>query len=233
VAGTGSRLAAFAASVAFTTLLFTGLGLLQRQEPESAPSDPLSLTEVSLPPIPPPPPEKPPEQQTQEEPVVDLIGFQLARSDSPVKIAATPLLADDPRQHPAPPSAYIKTDQGALSFKPRISTQTVEPGRIYSAREVDQRATAVYKKRPRIRGSSFSRLSNPKINMLFVVDEQGKVAEVRILRSTGDSELDELMVDAMRQWQFTPAMRRGKPVRQWFEQLININIGSGNPFEAN
>jgi TonB family protein len=46
--------------------------------------------------------------------------------------------------------------------------------------------------------------------MEIVVDEQGRVAEARVLRSI--PLLDQAALDAVRQWEFTPTMLNGSPV---------------------
>jgi TonB family protein len=47
--------------------------------------------------------------------------------------------------------------------------------------------------------------------LLVLVDSEGSVREVRVIRSLGLG-LDEKAVEAARQWKFKPAMRAGKPV---------------------
>ena len=43
-----------------------------------------------------------------------------------------------------------------------------------------------------------------------IIDQQGRVSEVRVLRSL--PLLDEAAIDAVRQWEYTPTMLNGLPV---------------------
>jgi TonB family protein len=52
-----------------------------------------------------------------------------------------------------------------------------------------------------------------------VIDEQGSVGDVRVLRSV-DDQLDAAVVDALRQWQFVPTMLNGAPT----PSLITVTV---------
>ena len=45
----------------------------------------------------------------------------------------------------------------------------------------------------------------------MVIDEEGRVADTTIVRSI--PLLDQAVLDAVRQWRFTPTMLNGMPVR--------------------
>lgn len=228
------RLSAGLAGLAFTYLLFTGIGLLQRQEPEAPAPDLEDLSDIIAPPPPPPPPPSQVTPQPQQDSApVDLIGFELSRTESPVSIAALPMPLEATQASIIPPTAYIRSDLGSLAIKPSLSTEALDTQRVFSGSDVDQRAAPIFKKKPRIYGTEFSHLQTTRINVLFVVDTKGHVGSLRVLRSTGDSVLDQRMLDALKQWEFTPAIRRGKPVRQWFEQLINVEFASNSLFYTN
>ncbi len=48
-----------------------------------------------------------------------------------------------------------------------------------------------------------------------LVDTDGKVIDVKILKSSGNAELDRAAVQAARQWLFSPAKQRDRYVRVW------------------
>lgn len=56
-----------------------------------------------------------------------------------------------------------------------------------------------------------------------VIDEQGRVTEVRILRGL-PMGLDREAVAAVKQWRFTPATLAGKPVKVYFSLTVNFRI---------
>jgi protein TonB len=45
-----------------------------------------------------------------------------------------------------------------------------------------------------------------------LVDEQGRLEDVQVIKSLGNTGCDEAAVKAVRQWVFAPATRQGKPV---------------------
>ena len=56
-----------------------------------------------------------------------------------------------------------------------------------------------------------------------VIDEQGKVTNVRVLRGL-PMGLDREAVSAVQQWKFTPAMMASKPVKVYFTLTVNFTI---------
>ena len=56
-----------------------------------------------------------------------------------------------------------------------------------------------------------------------VIDEQGRVTDVRILRGL-PMGLDREAVNAVQQWKFTPAMMANQPVKVYFTLTVNFTI---------
>jgi protein TonB len=56
------------------------------------------------------------------------------------------------------------------------------------------------------------------------VDEQGRVVEVKLARSSGFARLDESAVQAVRKWKFAPAMKGATPVSSWGEMELRFNL---------
>ena len=56
-----------------------------------------------------------------------------------------------------------------------------------------------------------------------VIDRNGKVGSLRIVRSAGDS-LDRAAVDAVRQWEFVPMKLYGVPVPVAMTVTVNFSI---------
>ena len=56
-----------------------------------------------------------------------------------------------------------------------------------------------------------------------VIDEQGRVTDVRVLRGL-PMGLDREAVNAVQQWKFTPAMMASKPVKVYFTLTVNFTI---------
>ncbi len=56
-----------------------------------------------------------------------------------------------------------------------------------------------------------------------IIDETGKVTDTEVLRSLRE-DLDEVAVQAVRQWQFEPATLDGKPVAVYYNLTINFQL---------
>ena len=55
-----------------------------------------------------------------------------------------------------------------------------------------------------------------------LIGEDGRVEMVQIKKSI--PELDEYAKSAVRQWQFRPAMSRGRPLRAWVEVPVRFSL---------
>lgn len=63
--------------------------------------------------------------------------------------------------------------------------------------------------------------NGPVLSM--VVDTDGLPQNVHILKSSGDGEFDAVVVAAVKQYRFKPAMKDGKPVQVELSMEVNIN----------
>jgi len=57
-----------------------------------------------------------------------------------------------------------------------------------------------------------------------LVDIDGKVIDVRLVKKSGFTELDQAAMNAARCWTFSPAEQRGKPVRVWVNIPFNFRL---------
>jgi len=57
-----------------------------------------------------------------------------------------------------------------------------------------------------------------------LVDIDGKVIDVRLVKKSGFKELDQAAMNAARCWTFSPAEQRGKPVRVWVNIPFNFRL---------
>ena len=63
---------------------------------------------------------------------------------------------------------------------------------------------------------------------IIVVNTDGSVLSARVLHSSGDTELDAFLIDYVKEWTFSPAIRRGKHVRCMTEQAMTIVLNKGS-----
>jgi protein TonB len=71
---------------------------------------------------------------------------------------------------------------------------------------------AIYKPEPDYtKEARAAKLEGTNVSSL-VIDDSGRVADVRLTRSSGDEGLDESAMRTLRTWKFKPALKKGKPV---------------------
>ena len=64
-----------------------------------------------------------------------------------------------------------------------------------------------------------------KVELEIYVTPDGRIADARVLKSTGSPTLDQSAVDeAKRRWRMLPATRDGVPYAQWHRLLVVFNL---------
>jgi len=230
--GVAHRLLALLAGLCFSALLFLGLAVLQHQKIESPPVEYRDLAGVSIP-VPPPPPVVRQEPVVREPSPLPTLGLAASASDSGVHIAASPVLPDAPLEPEIPPTAYIRTDFGPVAARPEAQIDRPELNQVFEKSDVDQPPALIYRRVPRFSRSQMDTLKGGKIGLLFVVGVDGRPTGIKLMRSSGLEEADGMIMRCVRDWEYTPAVRKGRKVRCWVSQIINFEIGNGDPFSAN
>ena len=205
--------------VVVTALHGAGIGRLFTTPPQVTDDGPTApIFQVSLEKL--PPPRLPPELQprTDEKPPTDAVK-QPPRQTRPV-----PILVDTPTTDPVPPDTQVKQyeigdellpgDPGPPMPEGVPGGEGTEPGPVEE--------TPVYWKlklvdmRPPVYPPRCLRMGiEGRVRVRVLVGENGKVQEVTLDRSSGESALDESALEAVRTWRFEPARRNGVPVRAW------------------
>ena len=217
----------------FTLCLFLGIARYLKTEPEAMPPDIEELHAISLPIQPPPPPRMVDAPETaQAVPELVALGFEAAASESPVKIAASPPTFDIALPIAQnPPRAAIRIARLEGSFKPQME-MAVGRDHVYQTSEVDQRPVVLYRAEPKIPNYVREDASMLRVVLLFVVDTKGAVGKVRILQSSGNPQFDSIVSASIRDWTFSPAIKKGKPVKCLIQQGVNVKWSSGSRFST-
>jgi protein TonB len=226
------RLGALLAGLGFTALLFLGLARVQHQKVEAPPADYRDIATLSVP-LPPPPPKIREDPVVKEVSPLPTLGLTASPSDSEVRIAASPVLPDAPLESEIPPTAYIRTDFGPVAVRPEAQIDRPELNQVFEKSDVDQPPALIFRRVPRLSRSQMDNLKDAKIALLFVVGVDGRPLGVKLMRSSGLEEVDSLIMRSVRDWEYSPAIRKGRKVRCWVSQIINFELGSGDPFSAN
>mgnify|MGYP006197538115 CR=1 FL=1 len=155
-------------------------------------------------PIPPPPPVRRAVEQEQPEPsAIDVEPFQ---SDSPIKLSSS--LLERPTLSKPKVDADLTLSLG--DFQPRSDLGSSRR-RTYSKGEVDQPPIVAYRAKPSIPGDVLRKHKQIRVVYLFAVSIKGEVEDIRPLRPF-DPLVDERVADALRVWQFRPAIKDGERV---------------------
>ena len=167
-------------------------------------------------------PQKPPPEKEEK----------LPEKKPPEKIIPTVRL-----QHKVPRKQEIKMEMPRLSFEinpklaggmpvaPPAEGPTVFPFKdFYDQGEVDQMPMAVFKMKP-IYPYRARRLNiTGKVDVKFLVDENGYVSNIKILKSTPPGIFGESVLKALASWRFSPGEVRGHAVSTWVITTIQFDM---------
>lgn len=227
------RLACGLAGVVCAAAILAVLALSRTPQAEEPPADVFVAREIALP-VDAPPPD--PTTPVESAPVAGPLRLELAASDSsPVRIQIPdlPVLWSNPAPPPARPVVLARFDIAKSAVRPPLETAEPDARRVFERNDVDQQPMALERVQPRIGYSEASAVDTPSTTMLLVVDTDGSVGEVRILRTSHDDEFDAKMVEAIREWRFSPAVRKGRKVRCWVQQSISVHLSARSRLSLN
>jgi TonB family protein len=227
-AGLGQGMLSLLLGTGFTLTIFLGMARFDRTEPAEPPAEIMDLRAISLQEPPPPPRETPREAVPIE---TTLTGFDPAPSESPVQIAITPpdLEALLPPPPLAPP-AVIQTGRLYSDLKPSMDLTTVGD-HIFQMADVDQIPRALNRVTPNIPASVRQGAVVLRASLVFVVDTSGEIRDVRLASSSGNPDFDAIVLGNIKEWTFSPAVRKGKKVRCLLQQAVIIKWSGGSRFE--
>ncbi len=223
----------WAAGLAFTFLLFFGLSRLESTVPESPAAQIVDLRAVSLPLEPPPPRTEDVAPEQPADTAAAIAGLEIGASDSPVHIAVVPpdLEALVPATH-EPVGAIVRLGYLNPALKPRVEVD-VDLRRVYQVSEVDRPPHAIVRVAPPGTGRFFSDTRSLRVDLMIVIDVNGRAVNARVVESSGKPDFDNLVVQTVRNdWEFSPAIRRGKKVKCLAQQRIRVTMEQGTPFET-
>lgn len=170
--------------------------VLAAPEPEAAPEE--EIEEEEPPPPPPPPPE------VTEAPPLDLSQLELALN----------------------PGGFGEGVSGDFSIN-MVEEITAGQGseemdKIFSLGELDQRPRVIFQRAP-VYPANMRRAGRAgTVEVLFIVDEQGRVKQPKVHQST-DPAFEDAAIEAVKQWRFEPGTRKGEKVQFKIKIPITFN----------
>ena len=63
-----------------------------------------------------------------------------------------------------------------------------------------------------------------KLNVVFRVLDNGSIAEVKMLSTSGDENWDHAAADSMKTWHFTPSTQTSSPSGRWMRNVIVVQV---------
>ena len=128
----------------------------------------------------------------------------------------------------------IKMDIPDISFKinPKLATgmPVAPPGDdfkfkdFYEQGDVDQMPTAIFKTEPLYPYRARRLNINGKVDVKFLVNEQGFVSDIKILRSTPPGVFDKSVLTSLSLWKFSPGKVDGRSVSTWVVTTIEFKL---------
>jgi TonB family protein len=212
-----------------TFALFFGVARFENVRPAAAPPEIEDLHVASA--ISEPPPPKREELIQPQEVIAPLTGIEIAASESSVKIAVVP--PDMDRLVPPmdlPPRATIQFNQLLTDLRPKVGI-TGDFQHIYQQNEVDVAPKAVVTTIARVSKRLRDDVDSLRVTLVLVIDPEGAIQSIRVLRASGNPKFDEVVLECVRdEWEFSPAIKKGKKVRCMVQQLVWYKWTDGSPF---
>ncbi len=165
----------------------------------------------------------------QEALVVTLIQPNMAPPPPPPAEPETPLLPDPPPaivapppliQAPAAPQLIRVVDAPPPPKAAVVAPPEAKPGPPAPITPPDYTAGYLDNPAPRYPVESRRKGEEGAVVVQVSVSIAGQAQEIRVVKSSGYSRLDDAAVDAIRRWRFAPALQAGQPVAAWVEVRI-------------
>jgi len=116
---------------------------------------------------------------------------------------------------PAPPVS---------NTKPPVETV---PGQLIDLTDVDVKPRPRRRQLPGFTRRAIKRKQQGRVALKLLVDERGKIVDLRLLRTIPDSDLNEAAIEAAWRWRFEPASKDGVPVRVWKPVTVVFSASFG------
>lgn len=154
------------------------------------------------------------------------------RPDPPAKKRQKP----QKTQKQAAPPPQINSAIGSAGFEmPGFSPSNVDKASkklvgdvkasVMTADSVDRRPEPVQKVDPKLPRRVVARQIEGKVIVKALVDKEGTVANVRVVRAKPKGVFENHVLEAVKRWQFQPATYEGKAVKTWIELPFNFELG--------
>ncbi|RXK56379.1 TonB family protein [Oleiharenicola lentus] len=223
----GHRLLAVAGGVGGSGLILLGFAWLNQRDVDPVPDPAIPwAVEMAMPPPPPPPVPPIPEPPAG--------GATVPREIAPVRAPAPEAPAfvslQDIRLAAPRPESRVDLHFAREAFMPEVQPGGLQWERTFTAGEVERVPVALDPRIPQVDYSLLPRDRRSAVVLLFVVTAKGKVSKLQLVQGV-HRRIDPVVIDAVRRWNFQPAVKQGRAVDCWVQQPIVLQRpGVANPY---
>lgn len=195
------------------------LTLADSNEPAPEPEvvTPPTIVGIMLPPpvAPPQPKPKPlpepkPQPKQKPKPLPKPLSKPLPKAPPSEKAVSAP-----PVEPPPPPVRKAKAAPAkAAAAAPAIQPPSAE-------------AQGLNNKAPLYPQLSRKKKEQGTVLLLILVKADGTVGEIKLKTSSGFTRLDQAAKQAVKRWQFQPALKEGQPIDFWYELPLKFRLNQG------
>ena len=179
-----------------------------------------------------PPPRLPPPPEEIIAPPLDMPPPPTGEDVKPPprQTRPVPILVDTPTTDPVPPGTQVKAYEIGDELLPGVPGPPVTggtpdgvgfddtPGPVFTSLKIRDFRQPVYPPRCLRLGIE------GRVKLRVLVGEDGRPQEVTVDTSSGDAQLDESAMEAVRRWRFEAATRNGTPVRAWVKVPVEFKL---------
>jgi protein TonB len=160
---------------------------------------------------------------------------------APPKVKSVPLVR--PKPLPRPQQPRVRAVEPPADPQP-IRIETLEPmpappvsnarppvetlpGQLIDLTDVDVKPRPRRRQLPTYTRRAIKKKQQGRVGLKLLVDERGKIVDLRLLRTIPDSDLNEAAIEAAWRWRFEPASKDGVPVRVWKPVTVVFSTSFG------
>ncbi len=107
---------------------------------------------------------------------------------------------------------------------PDIARPATDRGALVSIEDVDTPPVATSRTVPAYTSRARMLRQQGSVFLNLLVDENGKVVDVQVVREIPASDLNDAALRAARTWTYSPATKDGVPVKVWKQEKINFTL---------
>jgi TonB family protein len=150
---------------------------------------------------------------------------QVSPATSPQRLnsqAPLPESIIDPPTTETPPGSSTR-QKGQASVSNSNSSSTADPNRVFTSREVSEKARLTYKPQPSYSEEARQNQIQGTVVLRVVFAANGAVENIKVVSGLPFG-LTERAVDAAQRIRFIPATKDGVPVSMWMQLEYNFNL---------